>query len=161
MTRRNHLPKQIYWEDIQPGTNVDPLPKIATTQTLVKWAGATGDFHPLHYEDTFAAAQGVNRPVIHGRLKRAWLIQLVTAWMGDLGTLTKLNCRFLKMDYPRLMKSQTEPQEGETWLCKGKVISKSVDGHDHLIELEVWLENGVGETTASGTATVSLPSKSS
>jgi acyl dehydratase len=61
---------------------VSPLPKVATSQMLVKWAGASGDFNPLHYDDDFAASQGVDRRIIHGELKRAWLVQLMTDWIG-------------------------------------------------------------------------------
>jgi len=63
--------QQLYWEHVEVGTEVTPLPKVATTQMLVKWAGASGDFNPLHYEDTFAASQGVGRPIVHGLLKHA------------------------------------------------------------------------------------------
>ena len=42
------MPKQLYWEDVDVGTEVTPISKIATTQKLVMWAGASGDFNPLH-----------------------------------------------------------------------------------------------------------------
>jgi len=56
--------KQLYWEDVEVGSEITPLPKVATTQMLVKWAGASGDFNPLHYEDAFAVSQGVVSPVV-------------------------------------------------------------------------------------------------
>jgi acyl dehydratase len=74
--------KQLYFEDVQEGMEVTPLKKIATTRMLVQWAGASGDFNPLHYEDTFAQANGVGSPIVHGALKRAWLGHLMTDWMG-------------------------------------------------------------------------------
>lgn len=40
--------KQLYWEDVEIGEELTPLPKIPTTQMLVKWAGASGDFNPAH-----------------------------------------------------------------------------------------------------------------
>ena len=106
------MSKQLYWEDIEVGSQVTPLSKVATTQMLVKWAGASGDFNPLHYEDTFATSQGVGKPIVHGQLKRAWLIQLVTDWIGEQGILKKFSCQFRAMDHPRLMKDMSEPQEG-------------------------------------------------
>ena len=69
--------KQLYWEHIEIGNEITPLAKVATTQMLAKWAGASGDFNPLHYEDTFAAFQGVGKPIVHGQLKRAWLVQMI------------------------------------------------------------------------------------
>ncbi len=138
---------------------VTPLAKVATTQMLVKFAGASGDFNPLHYEATFAASQGVERPIIHGQLKRVWLIQLVTDWIGEQGFLKKFSCRFRAMDYPRLMKTTSEPQEGETWWCKGKVTKKYVEDGEHYIDCNIWVENGKGEVTTPGSATVLLPSR--
>ncbi len=42
------MAKQIYWEDVNEGGEVTPLPKVATRVMLVRWAGASGDFNPLH-----------------------------------------------------------------------------------------------------------------
>ena len=113
----------------------------------------------LHYEDAFAASVGVGKPIVHGLLKHAWLIQLVTSWMGDDGFMKRFSCQYRGLDYPRLMKSMNEPQDGETWLCKGKVANKYVDGGDHCVDLEVGVENGKGQITTPGTATVVLPSR--
>lgn len=151
--------KQLYWEDVEVGSEITPLLKVATTQMLVKWAGASGDFNPLHYEDDFAASQGVGKPIIHGQLKRAWLVQLVTDWVGERGTLKKLSCLFRLMDYPRSMKSTTEPQEGETWWCRGKVTRRYVEGSEHCLVCDIWVENVKGEKTTPGSATVVLPSR--
>jgi len=154
------MPKQCYWEDVAEGTEIPTLSKVATSRMLVKFAGASGDFNPLHYEDSFATGQNVGKPIVHGQLKRAWLVQLITDWMGELGTLKKFACQFRGMDYPRLMKTMVEPQEGETWLCKGKVTRKYVEGDEHLVECEIWVENCKGEQTTPGSAVVSLPSRS-
>jgi len=151
------MPKQLYYEDVEVGTEVTPVVKIATTQMLVRWAGASGDFNPLHYEDTFAANQGVGSPIVHGQLKRAWLGHLMTNWIGDGGFLKKLSCQFRAMDYPRKMKDISEPAEGETWWCKGRVTNKYIDGEQHVVECEIWVENGKGEKTTLGAATVILP----
>ncbi|MFC2058601.1 MaoC family dehydratase [Chloroflexota bacterium] len=150
---------QLYWEDVEENMEVTPTPKVATTKMLVMWAGASGDFDPLHYEDTYAASQGVGKPIVHGQLKRAWLVHLVTRWMGDEGTLKKLSCQFRGIDWPRLMKTSEEPQEGETWWCKGVVTKKYIADAENLADCEIWVENGKGEKTTTGYATVALPSR--
>jgi hypothetical protein len=152
--------KQLYYEDVEVGTEVTPVEKVASSLMLVKWAGASGDFNPLHYEDSFAESQGVGSPIVHGALKRAWLGHLVTAWIGDEGFLKKLSCQYRGMDYPRKMASMMAPAEGETWLCKGKVTNKFVEDDQHVVECEIWVENGQGEKTVPGSATVILPSRS-
>ena len=91
--------QQIYWEDIKTGSKITSLPKIATTQMLVKWAGSSGDFHPLHYDHAFAVSWEMGRPIIHGMLKGAWLAQLLTDWMGEQGILKKYSFQCRAIDY--------------------------------------------------------------
>ncbi len=153
------MAEQIYWEDINVNDELPPLPKIATTRMLVKWAGASGDFNPLHYDSALAAAVGVGSPIIHGALKRQWLVQLVTDWMGEQGTLKKFACSYRAMDWPRKMATPWTPEEGETWQCKGKVTNKYADGDQKLVDCAISIENGKGEETTRGAATVMLPNR--
>jgi acyl dehydratase len=157
--RKEMATEQIYWEDVDVGTEMPPLPKIATSLMLVKWAGASGDFNPHHYETEFAMTQGTGGVIVHGLLKHAWLIQFVTNWMGEEGTLKKFSCQYRGLDFPRKMKTMNEPVDGETWHCKGKVVKKYEDGDEHCVDLEIGLENGKGQVTTPGTATVELPSR--
>ena len=151
--------KQLYWEDVDVNTEVTPLTKIATTQMLVRWAGASGDFNPHHYDPGTPLAAATGGIIVHGALKRQWLIQLMTDWIGDEGTLKKFSCQYRAVDKPRNMANFTDPLEGETWQCKGKVTNKYVQDGDHLVDCEIYVENGQGQPTTPGTATVILPSK--
>ena len=153
------MSKQIFYEDIEVSVEVKPLAKIATTAMLVKWAGATGDFYPLHYDEAFARANGVDRPIVHGSLKGAWLAQLMTDWVGEEGVLKRLAFYLIKMDYPRHMKTIFDPEEGETWWCKGKVTKKYEQDTEHYVDCDIWVENGRGEKTTVGNATAILPSR--
>ncbi len=153
------MAEQLFWEDVKEGEEITPLTKIATTQMLVKWAGASGDINPLHWDNSFAAVQGVGKPVVHGALKRQWLIQLMTDWIGEEGFLKRFSCRYRAMDYPRAMKTITEPEEGETWTCKGKVTKKYIENGEHRLDCNIKIENGKGETTTPGRATVVLPTR--
>jgi hypothetical protein len=151
--------KQLYWEDVEVGSEVTTLPKISTTQMAVRWAGASGDFNPHHYDDQTPLAAATGGIIIHGALKRQWLIHLMTDWIGDEGRLKKFSCQYRRVDFPRRMKNMAEPLEGETWLCKGTVTNKYVEDDQHLVECEIWVENGQGEKTTPGNATVILPSR--
>ncbi len=147
------------WDSVEVGSQIPPMQKIATTQILVKWAGASGDFNPLHYDAAFVKSlgpAGPGTPVVHGALKRQWLIQLMTDWIGDNGWLRKFSCRYRAMDYPRAMETVADPQSGETWTCTGKVTKKYAAEGQRRLDCEIWVENGKGEITTSGKATVVL-----
>ena len=123
-------------------------------------SGATGDFNPLHYESDFAIAQDMSDIIVHGALKRAWLGQLMTDWIGEQGDLKKLSCQYRAIDLPRKIKTMAEPHDGETWWCKGRVTKKYVLDSKHFVECEIWVENGKGEKTTPGSALAVLPSRS-
>ena len=136
------------WEDVQEGMEISSLVKVPTTRQLVQYAGASGDFYEIHYDKDFAQGNGLAGPILHGALKNAFLAQLITDWMGQQGTLKKLSCQYRGMDIP-----------GDTLTCKGIVKRKYVDGGRHMVDCEIWLENGKGERTTPGSATVILPSR--
>jgi hypothetical protein len=71
-----------------------------------------------------------------------------TDWVGQQGTLRKLSCSYKGMNYP-----------GEAVTLRGKVLRKYIRGGEHFVECSLWAENPKGEKTASGAATVVLPSK--
>jgi len=139
---------QIYYEDVEAGSELPSLEKNPTTRQLVQYAGASGDFYQIHYDKDFAQANGLPGVILHGALKNAFLGQLVTDFAGDLGWLRKLTVQYRGMDQP-----------GSKITGRGKVTKKYVDGQDHVVECEIWLENAKGEKTTPGTATVILPSR--
>ena len=140
--------KQFYFEDVEVGFELPSLKKDPTTQQLVKYAGASGDFYQIHYDKDFALKNHLPGVILHGALKNAFLGQLVTDFAGELGWLRKLSVQYRGMDQP-----------GTSVTCKGKVIKKYVDGGNHLVDCEIWLENAQGEKTTPGSATVMLPSR--
>jgi len=150
---------QVFWEDVEVGSELPAMTKIADSVSIVKWAGAVGAFNPLMYEDAFARSQGMKRPIMQGQLKLAWLVQMLTCWMGTGGRLKKIACEYRGFDYPRRMKTMNEPDDGETWLCKGKVTGKYIDGDEHCVALKIGVENGSGKITTPGSAVVVLPSR--
>jgi len=127
---------------------IPPLEKKPTTRQLVRWAGASGDFYEIHYDKDFALGNALPGVIVHGALKSAWLGQLLTDWVGEGGRVKKYGCSYRGMDVP-----------GDTLTCRGKVTRKYVEGDEHLVELEIWLENGQGQKTTPGSAVVVLPSR--
>jgi len=142
------MSKDVFWEDIEEGQEIPSLVKKPTTQDLVKWAGASGDFYQIHYDKDFALQSRLPGVIVHGALKSGWLGQLLGDWVGLKGVVKKFGCSYRGMDVP-----------GDTLTCKGKVTKKYTQGNEHLIELDIWIENGKGENTTPGTALVALPSR--
>ena len=139
---------QVFWEDVEVGMEIPALVKKPTSQQLVRWAGASGDFYQIHYDKDFALGNNLPGIIVHGALKSAWLGQLVGDWVGLKGFVKKFGCSYRGMDVP-----------GDTLTLKGKVTGKRVEGGERLVELDIWMENGKGEKTTPGQAMVALPSR--
>ena len=141
---------QLNYEDVFVGDEVTPLPKNASSQQLVKYAGASGDYYQIHYDDGFARNNGLPGIIIHGALKNAFLGQLVTDWMGPEGQLKKLSVSYRQMDLPN-----------DDLVCKGNVTDKRVEDGVGIVECEIALHNGEGKATTPGKAIVALPMRGS
>ena len=137
---------QVYWEDVTEGMELPPMVKDPTTQQLVKYAGASGDYYQIHYDKDFAQDTGLDGVIIHGALKSAFLGQYMTDWMGSMGSLKRLACQYRGMDPP-----------GRPITAKGTVIRKYQEQGQNLVDCDIWLENSEGQKTTPGSATVALP----
>jgi len=142
------MTKQLYYEDVTQGGEITPLVKQPTTRQLVMWAGASGDYNPIHYDKDFAQSEGLPGVIVHGQLVGCFLGQLITDWIGEQGMVKQLSCSYRGMNFP-----------GEALSCQGKVTKKYVSDGEHCIECSLWAENTKGEKTVSGRAIVTLPSR--
>ena len=136
----------VTWAEVQEGMSIPELKKNCSTQQLVVWAAASGDFYQIHYDDQFAKNTGLSGIIVHGALKNAFLGQLVHDWIGNTGKIKKYGCSYRGMDFP-----------DQDITCKGVVTRKFEENGEKLVELEIWTENGEGKKTTPGTATVVLP----
>ena len=142
------MAKQFHFEDVEAGYELAALEKDPTTQQLVKYAGASGDFYQIHYDKDFALAHHLPGVILHGALKNAFLGQLMTDFAGEAGWLKKLSVQYRGMDVP-----------GVKLFARGRVVRKHADNGEHLVDCEIWIENAKGEKTTPGSATVVLPSR--
>jgi len=140
--------KQVYYEDIDAGSELPGLVKYPTTMQLVKYAGASGDYYQIHYDKDFAIESGLPGVIVHGWLALSFLGQLVTDWLGEGSALLKLSGSYRGMN-----------KVHEDIVCNGKVTRKYVEDGKNCARVEVWAENPQGEKTVTGTAVVTLPSR--
>lgn len=75
------------------------LPGFSRTLTradLVRYAGASGDFNPIHWSDAAAASLGLPDVIAHGMLTMGTALRVVTDWAGDPGRVRSYSVRFTK-----------------------------------------------------------------
>ena len=89
---------------------------------------------------------GMPGPYDNGPQRCGMMTSCVTNWMGDAGFVHKLSVR-LKL--PVIF--------GDCTFTNGRVIGKRMEGERALVDLEIWAENQLGQTTAKGSAVVELP----
>jgi acyl dehydratase len=82
--------------EVAVGTRLPPLTVRLTRTDLVRYAGASGDFNPIHHSEHFAAQVGLPGVVAHGLLTMGTALRVVTDWVGDPGRVKAYSCRFTK-----------------------------------------------------------------
>jgi acyl dehydratase len=82
--------------ELAPGVQVGTLTVRLTREQLVRYAGASGDFNPIHYSDHFATALGLPGVVAHGMLTMGAALRVVTDWIGDPARVTSYSARFTR-----------------------------------------------------------------
>jgi len=142
------MSEQVYFEDVQVGQEIPTMTEKCTSQRLVMWAAASGDFYQIHYDKDFAQGTGLPDRITHGALKHALLGRMLHQWVGDGGTVKQVACQYRGMD-----------MVNEDAICRGVVTKKSQQSGENIVELEVWAEDPKGQKTTPGTAVVSLPSR--
>ncbi len=82
--------------DIEVGTVLPSITATFTRPTLVRYAGASTDFNPIHYSDAAAAALGLPGVIAHGMLTMGTALRVVTDWCGDPARVLSYYVRFVK-----------------------------------------------------------------
>jgi len=137
------------FEDVKDGEALPPVVVSDITRTdLVRYAGASGDFNPIHHDEGFAKAAGNPSVFGHGMLTAAFLARCVTDFVGA-ENLRRYKVRFATRVWP-----------GDTITCQGRVTRRYEDGGEHRIDGEVAALNQKGEVAVSGAFTAALPTRS-
>ena len=81
---------------VEVGTELPALSVRLTRADLVRYAGASTDFNPIHYSERFAARVGLPGVVAHGLLTMGTALRVVTDWVGDPGLVRSYSVRFTR-----------------------------------------------------------------
>ncbi|OKH97321.1 dehydratase [Streptomyces sp. CB02923] len=87
---------KISYDDVEAGTELPAQTFPVTRATLVRYAGASGDFNPIHWNEKFAKEVGLPDVIAHGMFTMAEAVRVVTDWTGDPGAVVEYGVRFTK-----------------------------------------------------------------
>ncbi|TDK25620.1 acyl dehydratase [Arthrobacter crusticola] len=82
--------------ELTVGQEIGSVTIPVTRQDLVRYAGASGDFNPIHWNSDFAQGVGLPGVIAHGMFTMGAAVQLVTDWTGDPGSVIDYQTRFTK-----------------------------------------------------------------
>ncbi|MFT4009978.1 MAG: MaoC/PaaZ C-terminal domain-containing protein [Nocardioidaceae bacterium] len=81
---------------LSPGQVLEPQTFTVTRADLVRYAGASGDFNPIHWSDRVAASVGLPGVIAHGMFTMALVARALDTWAGGPGRVRELGCKFTK-----------------------------------------------------------------
>ncbi|MET9649489.1 MaoC family dehydratase [Streptomyces sp. NPDC006460] len=87
---------KIAYDEVEVGTELPAQSFPVTRATLVRYAGASGDFNPIHWNEKFAVGVGLPDVIAHGMFTMAEAIRVVTDWVGDPAAVVEYGVRFTK-----------------------------------------------------------------
>ncbi|WP_207637521.1 MaoC/PaaZ C-terminal domain-containing protein [Desulfotruncus alcoholivorax] len=139
---------EVYFDDFQISDQLPPLTKPPIDQIqLVKYAGASGDFNPLHYMPEIGQMAGTGGVIAHGMLIMGFAGQAVAGWIPNR-YLTRFSVRFVGMT-----------KLGDTITVTGTITGKREEQEFGIITGEVIAADQNGEIKLKGTFEASLPKR--
>ncbi|WP_433382820.1 MaoC family dehydratase [Actinoplanes sp. CA-142083] len=122
----------------------EPLVRTIELPDMVAYAGATWDWHRLHYDSAYLAGRGLDRPVVDGQVFGAYLAIALRGWFGPEAVVTALSFRFKNLVFA-----------GETIRCVG--VPARMDAGIAEVDLRVEVVGDGRVAVAPASATVRLP----
>jgi acyl dehydratase len=140
------LARQLYFEAVKVGDELPPLVKPPVDRSQVaRFAGATGDYGPLHVDEPFAKNAGFPSLLVPGMLAMGFLGELVTDWLRG-ARVRRFGARFVKIVWP-----------GDVVTVRGRVADRRFEAAGrYAADIEVWGENQRGELVVRGAVTAQL-----
>lgn len=149
MTTNASAPAKRYFEDVEIGESLSPLEKAPVTHyQLVRYAGASGDFNPLHTDPKVGEMIGTGGIIAHGMLVMGFVGQMLSDYVGP-GALRKFGVRF---------KGMTHLDDVIT--CTGEITEKYEANGENLVAGKVQAADQHGDVKVSGTFVAALPRRS-
>ncbi len=136
--------QKLSYETVEVGDEAPVISHTLTRTDLVKYAGASGDFNPMHHDEVAAQAAGQPSVFGHGMFSMGLLGTALTDYVG-IGNIRRYQVRFARQTWP-----------DEVLSSKIVVTGKREEGGRKLVDLTVTLSNSTGEDKLVGEATAVL-----
>jgi acyl dehydratase len=137
----------LYFEDVSEGDEAPQRSRVLSRTDLVMYAGASGDYNPMHHDEVKAQSAGQPSVFGHGMFSMGFLGTAITDYVG-VGNVRRYQARFAKQTWP-----------DEELLTRIVVTGKRTEGGEHLVDMDVRLHNAAGEEKVVGEATAVVPSR--
>ncbi|MFJ4484790.1 MaoC family dehydratase [Streptomyces longwoodensis] len=138
---------KIAYDDVEVGTELPARTFPVTRDTLVRYAGASGDFNPIHWNERFAKEVGLPDVIAHGMFTMAEAIRVVTDWTGDPGAVVEYGVRFTR---PVVV---PDDDKGAVIEVTGKIAAKL---DDHTVRVDLTVTSGGQKVLGMSRAVVRL-----
>lgn len=126
---------------IRPGDEVPPLERTITLPHMVAYAGATWDWHRLHYDTGYAAAKQLPAPIVDGQVFGALLVEQLQDWLGPRCFVRELGFTFRNLVFA-----------GDTVRCEGAVTEVSAEELRADLKVVVVTADGAVDRVAAAPA---------
>jgi acyl dehydratase len=139
--------QKLFFDDVTQGDAAPEFTQELGRTDLVMYAGASGDFNPMHHDEVAAKDAGLPSVFGHGMFTMGLLGKAITDYVG-VGNLKTYKVRFTKQTWP-----------GEQLTTHVTVAKKYEADGEHLVDLECEVVNQNGEAKVSGLAVAALPAR--
>jgi acyl dehydratase len=138
----------IRYDDVEVGTELPAQTFGVRRVNLVMYAGASGDFNPIHWNERFAVSVGLPNVIAHGMFTMAEAIRVVTDWAGDPAAVVEYGVRFAR---PVVV---PDDDAGVTVTASGVVTEVRDDG---LVNVDITVRAGEEKVLTQARAVVRPP----
>ena len=109
-------------KSVNVGDQVPAITKHCTLTSMIAYAGATWDWHRLHYDHDYLKSKGLSAPVVDGQVFGAYVVQAIQDWLGEGAFISELDFRYAGLVFAE----ELVQVSGEITAVSGSEVSLSL-----------------------------------
>jgi hypothetical protein len=136
----------VNFAELEKGQGIGTREIPVTRADLVRYAGASGDLNPIHWNERFARAVGLPGVIAHGMFTMGAAVQLVVDWAGDPGAILDYQTRFTKpVPVPDAEGADSPDAGGSVITVSGKIAALDAEASTARVDLAVTAPDETGK----------------